>query len=42
MSRPENQNINNAKNDATSNVRFALHQNLQDLILKTPNRQGSQ
>ena len=30
---------NNGKNDVTSTVRLALHQNLQDLILKTPNRQ---
>ena len=41
MSQPENQNINNAKNDAMSTLRLALHQDLQDLILKTPNRQGS-
>ena len=42
MSRPENQNINNGKNDAMSTVRLALQQDLQDLILKTPNREGSQ
>ena len=31
--------INNTKNDVTSTVKLALHQDLQDLVLKTSNRQ---
>ena len=38
MSRLENKK-NNAKNEVTSTVKLALHQDLQDLVLEPPKRQ---